>query len=204
MRVLVVEAHPDDAALGCGGTLLWHAGRDDEIHILTLTCGEGGQPHPDVRRKEAQDFARYLNARWHPGNINALDFSTVRQERVEVIERVIDMVDPERVYCHNEQDRHQNHAAAAGCTMIAARRVPEVLSFYLPSTRQDFHPTMYKDITDFIETKVSVLEWFQSQADKPYMSASFIRGMARYRAVEGHVGSGESYAEAFKVERMVW
>ena len=37
MRVLVVAGHPDDEALGCGGTLLKHKKDGDEIFWLIIT-----------------------------------------------------------------------------------------------------------------------------------------------------------------------
>ena len=43
MRVLAVGAHPADVELGCGGALLAHRDRGDEIHLLVL-AGPGGSP----------------------------------------------------------------------------------------------------------------------------------------------------------------
>jgi LmbE family N-acetylglucosaminyl deacetylase len=37
MKVLVICAHPDDETIGCGGTLLDHAGRGDEIYWQIIT-----------------------------------------------------------------------------------------------------------------------------------------------------------------------
>lgn len=42
MRVLAVGAHPDDIELGCGGTLLAHKARGDQISMLVLSRGEHG------------------------------------------------------------------------------------------------------------------------------------------------------------------
>ena len=39
MKVLVLAPHPDDETLGCGGTLLHHQSRGDELHWLLLTAG---------------------------------------------------------------------------------------------------------------------------------------------------------------------
>ncbi|MBK9203507.1 MAG: PIG-L family deacetylase [Candidatus Obscuribacter sp.] len=34
--VLVVAAHPDDEILGCGGTMIEHSRKGDQVHILVL------------------------------------------------------------------------------------------------------------------------------------------------------------------------
>ena len=39
LDILVVTAHPDDAEIGVGGTLLDHAARGDDVTILTLSRG---------------------------------------------------------------------------------------------------------------------------------------------------------------------
>ena len=36
-KVLVIAVHPDDETLGCGGTLLSHQSKGDEIHWLIAT-----------------------------------------------------------------------------------------------------------------------------------------------------------------------
>jgi len=37
MRLIAVMAHPDDAEIWCGGTLIMHAVKGDEVHICSLS-----------------------------------------------------------------------------------------------------------------------------------------------------------------------
>ena len=38
-NVLVVTPHPDDEVLGCGGTIVRHARRGDQVHLVVVTRG---------------------------------------------------------------------------------------------------------------------------------------------------------------------
>jgi LmbE family N-acetylglucosaminyl deacetylase len=204
MRVLAVGAHPDDVEIGCGGTLLRHLKEGDEVHTLVLTCGEGGNAPSRVRRAEAKRAASALGVTSiRFGDLHALDFSYVRQAYVEVIERAIAETRPDRLYCHNENDLHQNHVTAAKCSLIAAKRIPQVFSFRLPSTTVDFRPTFYVDVTEHMDDKLKVVRVFGSQSDKDYMQDWWVKSVAAGHAVEARLENG-SLAEAFYVERMLW
>src|SRR5688572_21532982 len=67
MHVLVIAPHPDDEAIGCGGTLLLHSReRGDRVTCVFLSSGELGlkQLAPEeagrVREQEAAEVAEIL------------------------------------------------------------------------------------------------------------------------------------------------
>ena len=68
-RILVLSPHPDDEAIGCGGTLLRHVGQGDNVRVVFLTSGEkGGHGRSEadtlrVREQEAREAARILGVR---------------------------------------------------------------------------------------------------------------------------------------------
>ena len=57
MRILAIGAHPDDLEYGCGGALLRHVQRGDQVHLAIVTDGsQGGDP--ELRRQEQREAAR--------------------------------------------------------------------------------------------------------------------------------------------------
>ena len=45
MKILIFAPHPDDAEIGCGGTIAKHIAKGDQVKIIYITSGErGGNP----------------------------------------------------------------------------------------------------------------------------------------------------------------
>lgn len=69
--VLAVVAHPDDAEFLCAGTLAQLRKQDWEVVIATMTAGDCGtrelssEKISKIRRKEAAEAAKLLNADYH-------------------------------------------------------------------------------------------------------------------------------------------
>lgn len=198
MKILAIGAHPDDVEFGVGGTLAKHAKQGDEIHILVLSSGERGGLAAQ-RAKEAKQAAKVLGA----SSIRISDLQDAKitdtVETVMKVENVINQIRPQRVYTHNSKDTHQDHRYAALASISAARYMAEILAYESPLTFPSFNPQVYMDITGNLQTKVKALKTYKSQAEKVYMKAEAIEGLARYRGHQAMV----KYAEAFEVIRIV-
>ena len=54
LDILVFAAHPDDAELGCGGTIASHVAQGYKVGVIDFTQGEmGTRGNPELRLKEA-------------------------------------------------------------------------------------------------------------------------------------------------------
>jgi LmbE family N-acetylglucosaminyl deacetylase len=131
MRVLAIAAHPDDIEFMMAGTLILLADEGWEVHCLNVSSGNLGSltlppaQTAKVRRAEAQDAARSINATWHPSICNDLqvfyDDRTLRR-----LTAIVRKVDPSIVLTHSPHDYMEDHMNTARLAVTAtfARGVP--------------------------------------------------------------------------------
>ncbi len=214
--VLAFSPHPDDAELGCGGTLATLARRGLSFGIVDLTRGEmGTRGTPEIRELESREAARILGARFR----EALDLGdgglrTDRAAELHVVETVR-RARPRLVLAPLPADRHPDHARAGLLVSQAAWYAGLAkLQTGLPPHRPDhvvFYatyvlapPTFLVDVSATFATKLEALRAYRSQFHDPnshepetYVSSKgFFDGIeARARAL-GRIANVE-YAEGF-------
>jgi LmbE family N-acetylglucosaminyl deacetylase len=177
--VLAIGAHPDDAEIGVGATLLQHAAAGDRIVHLLMTDGEAGGD-PDLRVAEAAEAARRMRATLLRARMPDAYLSEARST-VSVIESAVREFSPSVVYVHSANDSHQDHRYTHTATMVATREVSEVYCYQSPSSTIGFAPARFVDVGRFIDAKVAMLQAFGSQASiRDYLAEDVIRSTARY------------------------
>src|SRR5262250_2024083 len=74
---LILAPHPDDAELGCGGTILLLKAQGATVGVLDLADGEP-TPHgsPEIRRRETEAATAILGLDWR-GNLGLPNRSLV-------------------------------------------------------------------------------------------------------------------------------
>jgi len=122
---IAIAAHPDDIEFVMAGTLLQLKAAGWEIHYLNLSTGNCGSLEyspaktAKVRRKEAQDAAKILGARWHPPMCNDLeifyDLKTLKK-----LSSVIREVQPAIILTHSPQDYMEDHMNTCRLVVTAA------------------------------------------------------------------------------------
>jgi LmbE family N-acetylglucosaminyl deacetylase len=66
----------------------------------------------------------------------------------------------------------------------ACNNVEKLLQYELPSTKTDFVPNVFYDVTTEFISKVEALECHESQMSKPYFNKRVIENIARFRAFQ--------------------
>lgn len=197
VRILAIGAHPDDIELGCFGML---ASRKSDVHILVVTNGDvGGDTLKRV--SEAQASASIIDAKIYFGGLVDTKISD-GPETINLIERYIKEIKPDVVFVNSPHDTHQDHRNLARAVVSATRYGPNKVYFYeTPTSTQDFHPSVYYDITDVIDIKCRAVACHNTQNNKPYMSEDTIKGLSKYRAVKINMFS--RYVEPYEPHKVI-
>lgn len=225
-RVLIVAAHPDDEVLGCGGTIARHVSQGDEVYCLIL--GEGATSRGNRRGKaDTEGEVKKLRAQARKAakvlGIKDIFFRDLPDNRfdtvplldiVKMVESMIDKCQPDCIYTHHGADLNIDHQITQRAVLTAARPVPncpvkEIYAFEVPSSTEwsfeqsekAFHPSVFIDITETLETKVQAMQLYESET-RPFPHP---RSPEALHAIASRWGSmaGLKAAEAFQLIRSI-
>lgn len=203
-RALVLCAHTDDE-FGCAGTIVRLVESGAEVHYLALSRCEESVPlgfEADCLEKECRASAAVLGIDERNVQVEGFrvrHFPAMRQEILEHFVRLRKEYRPDLVLLPTSSDMHQDHATvfAEG---FRAFKTSSVLGYELPQNLIEFANTAFVHLSDKqLDRKISALSCYRSQEFRPYAAATFIRALAHVRGVQ----SGNSYAEAFEVLRVI-
>lgn len=177
LDVLAVVAHPDDAELICGGTLLRCAQAGERTGVLDLTRGEmGSRGTPELRAIEADAASEVLGLAVRR-NAGLPDSGLVNNpDSRRLLAGFLRDLRPRVVVTHWVRGRHPDHRRCAKLVYDAAylaglknfsapgppfrpEKVIHALSF-----REDApKPTFVVDITEQMEGKLRAVATYESQ-----------------------------------------
>ena len=203
LRVLCLGAHSDDIEIGCGGTLLQLARLRARVEFRWVVLCASGERAEEARRG-ARKFlgASAANAvRLHEfrDGFFPAEFSAIK----EAFERVAREFQPDIVFTHTREDRHQDHRVVSDLTwntfrkqLILEYEIPKwdgdmgAPNFFIPVNRRHAH-----------SKAKALLDVFGSQRSKDWFSAETFLGLMRLRGMECRAAEG--YAEAFRARKVI-
>ncbi len=224
LDVLAIMAHPDDAELLCGGTLLKSADAGERTGVVDLTAGEmGSAGTPELRAQEAARSAEILGL----GVRRCAGLPDSRLENDEATRRtVVSLIRefrPRVVITHWKVGRHRDHRLCAeivrdACFLTGLKKFeaegapfrPEKL-VYATAFREDAGPPSFVvDVTAQMERRRSAMQAFHSQFDGAVQAGEVFPGGDRplpeqVDAHLAHYGSliRAAYGEPFRVDEML-
>ena len=219
--VLAVYAHPDDADVGCGGTLARWAKSGSAVHLVVCTDGGKGTTDPDVvparlaveRAGELEASSALIglssvdNLGFPDGELgDSDDFRRTLVQRVRALRPdVVCGHDPTAVFFGRDYFNHRDHRVA-GAALLDAVAPASALPHYFPDAGPahrvsevllsgTLEPDEWVDVTDTIEIKAAAVECHRTQ----FAGQSRWAGEAvRRRAAEEGRRVGVGYAEGFR------
>ena len=227
LDILVFGAHPDDAELGCGGTIAKEVSLGKKVGIIDLTCGElGTRGSGELRIIEARNAAEILGVAIRE-NLGFSDgfFTNDKKHQLEVV-KMIRKYQPDIVLCNAVDDRHIDHGKGSqlvsdacflsGLVKVVTTLEDEKQEKWRP--KRVYHYVQWKnstphfvvDVTGFIPAKTAAVLAYSSQfydpkstePETPITSKNFIDSI-NYRAKDLGRLIGVEHAEGFTSERYV-
>ena len=132
IKILVIAAHPDDEVLGCGGSLILHKMKKDEINVVFMSNGVSSRAKKNYleivqRKKMAIKVSKKLDIK----NTFFLDFPDNELDKVSLltitkkIENIIFKIKPNLIYTHSFSDLNIDHQKTFEATLTACRPQPK-------------------------------------------------------------------------------
>ena len=178
LDVLVLAAHPDDAEISLGGTILKLLDQGRRVGICDVTRGEMGTRGTDATRAREAEQATHtlgLSARFNLGLPDGRVEVTIAAR--EALARILREEKPALLLAHHTEDLHPDHEAAgrlareawylSGLKRLAqldggasAQRPAHLMHF---AGHVAFEPTFVVPIDEVWERKVDVIRCYASQ-----------------------------------------
>jgi LmbE family N-acetylglucosaminyl deacetylase len=203
MNILVIAPHPDDEAIGCGGTICKHTLRGDRIVAVFLTSGELGlkrlprEKAWSIREAEARRAAKILGlARTEFLRLPDWTAGEHIKEGVRLLAPILKREKPEIVYLPHPQEWHPDHKAALPIVQAAARKAGLIkitlhgYEVWTPIVKHD----LAEDISKAMPQKLQALRAHKSQLRE----FNYLRAVNGLNAFRGEMAGRCRYAEVFQ------
>jgi bacillithiol biosynthesis deacetylase BshB1 len=227
LDILVFAVHPDDAELGCSGTILKHIAAGRKVGIIDLTRGElGTRGTAETRDQESAHATEILGLHVRE-NLGMRDgfFKNDEEHQLKIIQ-MIRKYTPEIVLCNALHDRHPDHGRAAdlvydslflsGLAKISTKFERVEQAAFRPRLLLQFiqdryiNPDILIDVTDFWEKKLECIHAFKTQFSNPdndeqdtYISSPEFLKAIESRSREFGKSIGAVHAEGFTSRKLL-
>jgi LmbE family N-acetylglucosaminyl deacetylase len=203
-RVLCLGAHSDDIEIGVGGTLLKLACEVPDIEIYWVVFSAPGLRAEEARRSADEFLASVARKQVRIGSFRESYFPSEWPSIKEWFEEIKAEFDPEVVFTHYRDDRHQDHRILSDLAWNTFRN-HLILEYEILKYDGDLGcPNLFMPLSEQLcARKVELLlKHFQTQSTKHWFSRDTFEAMLRIRGIECVSSTGR--AEAFYGRKLVF
>lgn len=202
-QILCLGAHSDDIEIGCGGTILKLLKTYPNARVTWVVFSGKGS-----RVDEAQASAESFLAGIEEKQIFVKDFRDgffpyTGAEIKDYFETLKPLSEPDIIFTHYREDRHQDHRVISDLTWNTFRD-HFILEYEIPKFDGDLgSPNFYMHLDrEICQEKVALLiKHFGTQANKHWFTEETFLAILRLRGIECR--APEQYAEAFYGRKIV-
>ncbi|MBA3656417.1 MAG: PIG-L family deacetylase [Gemmatimonadaceae bacterium] len=221
---LVVAAHPDDEALGCGGTIAKLVEQHASVHVAFMADGvfsRSAQKDEHAQQLVARrDAARRACAQLGVKSVSFGEFPDNRMDSIpmldiaQAVESLVNKYSPELILTHHAGDLNVDHQRLSAAVVTACRpqagmdvrtilmfEVPSSTEWHVPGAAPAFAPNWYVDISKNLDRKIAALnEYSVEMREWPHPRS--VRGVTHLAHWRGAT-VGVDAAEAFVLGRRI-
>ncbi|MDO4681802.1 MAG: PIG-L deacetylase family protein [Lautropia sp.] len=203
--VLVLAPHTDDGELGCGGTIAKLVARGHRVISVAFSAAEDSVPEGfprDILRKENRRATAKLGIADEDSIVLDFKVRTFPENRQRLLDTMIQLnrrYQPDMVFLPSATDTHQDHKTVADEGFRAFKRAT-MLAYEVPWNNTAFTARCFVTLSEEeLDRKVDALQCYDSQAGRSYVSADYVRALAKVRGTQ----IAQPLAELFDVPRLI-
>jgi LmbE family N-acetylglucosaminyl deacetylase len=202
LKVLVLEAHVDDADCGCAATIYRHIKNGDEVFWHTLVSRGYKTPYnwpANTLKIEWLESLRRLgitNYHIYDYRVDTLDNTMGVRDRVF---RIWNDLNPDVAYVPWRNSRHQDHRATGDFAyQVSWRSHADILAYPVINDRAGFTPNVFSMVDDeALTAKLEAISKFKSQFElRSWFSMDVIEAAMKSDSV--FVNGTIRYVETFE------
>jgi LmbE family N-acetylglucosaminyl deacetylase len=201
--VLCLGAHADDIEIGCGGTILQLLASRPNVQVTWVVFSAAGEREREAHAGASHFLERAAGRRVVVRNFRDGYFPWQGAEIKQFLETLKAEVQPDLIFTHYREDRHQDHRTVSDLTWNTWRR-HMILEYEIPKYDGDLGaPNCFVPLPRAIcSRKVGLIcEVFRSEAHKAWLTEDTFEALLRLRGVE--CAAAEKRAEAFHCRKLV-
>jgi LmbE family N-acetylglucosaminyl deacetylase len=201
LRVLCLGAHSDDIEIGCAGTLLRLQREGRKLEVTWAVLSADGRRSEEARRSAGAMLRGAASLEVVLGDLPDAHFPQEFGKAKAFVAALRKRSDPDVVFTHRLEDRHQDHRLVAELTWQSWRD-HLILEYEIQKYEGDLgQPNFFVPLArrEAARKVAHLMRHFATQRSRDWFSEDAFNALMRLRGIECRAPSG--FAEAFHVRK---
>jgi LmbE family N-acetylglucosaminyl deacetylase len=202
-HILCLGAHPDDIEIGCGATISEIVAANPRLNVIWVVFSAHGEREREARLGAKRFLRNAARSEVVVQHFRDGFFPSQSADIKDFFETIKTRVDPDVIFTHFREDRHQDHRVLSDLAWNTFRN-HLILEYEIPKYDGDLgSPNLYVPIDEKrarLKAK-DLCAIFRSQVGHHWFTEDLFTGLMRIRGVECCSPTG--FAEAFYSRKAV-